>query len=103
VTSSSGFRDTYFVASNMSVAVVGDVQHDDIFAKLATSFADLRTRPPLIWAPVHSKMAVPRLSNAAFMKSPLKRDCPLIDEGAGAVNRDPDFLPPKSKAGTPAA
>jgi predicted Zn-dependent peptidase len=38
-----GFRDTFFVASNMSVAVVGDVQHDDIFPKLAAAFADLRT------------------------------------------------------------
>jgi len=39
------FRDTYFVASNMAVAVVGDVQHDDVFAKLAAAFADLRTGP----------------------------------------------------------
>jgi predicted Zn-dependent peptidase len=39
------FRDTYFVASNMSVAVVGDVQHDQIFSKLADAFANLRTGP----------------------------------------------------------
>ncbi|MCC7367800.1 MAG: insulinase family protein [Chloroflexi bacterium] len=38
-----GFRDTYFVAGNMVVAVVGNVKHDEVFAKLATAFADLRT------------------------------------------------------------
>jgi predicted Zn-dependent peptidase len=39
------FRDTYFVAGNMAVAVVGDVQHDTVFEKLAASFAGLRTGP----------------------------------------------------------
>jgi predicted Zn-dependent peptidase len=39
------FRDTYFVASNMAVAVVGDVQHDQIFPRLADAFANLRTGP----------------------------------------------------------
>ena len=33
------FRDTYFVAGNMAVAVVGNVKHEAIFQKLATAFA----------------------------------------------------------------
>jgi predicted Zn-dependent peptidase len=37
------FRDTYFVAGNMAVAVVGDVEHDEIFQKLGVAFAGLRT------------------------------------------------------------
>src|SRR6185503_14883778 len=28
------FRDTYFVAGNMAVAVVGDVEHEEMFEKL---------------------------------------------------------------------
>jgi predicted Zn-dependent peptidase len=39
------FRDTYFIDSNMVVAVVGDVQHDEVFAQLADAFSGLRTGP----------------------------------------------------------
>jgi len=39
------FRDTFFVANNMAVAVVGDVKHDEVFQKLAAAFADLRQGP----------------------------------------------------------
>jgi predicted Zn-dependent peptidase len=39
------FRDTYFVAGNMVVAVVGDVQHEAVFKKLGDAFADMRTGP----------------------------------------------------------
>lgn len=39
------FRDTYFVAGNMVVAVVGNVKHEQVFAQLAKAFADLRTGP----------------------------------------------------------
>ena len=48
------FRDTYFVAGNMVVAVVGDVEHEAVFQKLATAFADMRTGPipPKNTAPV---------------------------------------------------
>ena len=48
------FRDTYFVAANMVVAVVGDVQHDEVFGKLAEAFADQRQGPvpPRNTAPV---------------------------------------------------
>ena len=48
------FRDTYFVANNMVVAVVGDVQHDEVFQKLSDAFAGMRTGPfpPKNTAPV---------------------------------------------------
>lgn len=55
------FRDTFFVAENMVVAVVGDVQHDDVFQKLTTAFAEMRRGPvpPKNTAPVPP--LVPRL------------------------------------------
>lgn len=48
------FRDTYFVAGNMAVAVVGDVKHEEVFEKLAAAFAGLRQGPvpPVNAAPV---------------------------------------------------
>jgi predicted Zn-dependent peptidase len=48
------FRDTYFVAGNMVVAVVGDVQHEAVFQKLGGAFAEMRTGPipPKNTAPV---------------------------------------------------
>ena len=53
------FRDTYFVASNMAVAVVGDVQHDEVFARLATAFEGMRTgpTPPPNAAPIPPQVA----------------------------------------------
>ncbi len=39
------FRDTYFVAANMTVAVVGDVDHRVVFPKVAAAFANMRTGP----------------------------------------------------------
>ena len=39
------FRDTYFVAGNMAVAVVGDVKHEEMFTKLAQAFAEMRAGP----------------------------------------------------------
>ena len=51
------FRDTYFVASNMVVAVVGDVEHEEIFEKLADAFAGMRTGP----APPSNAAPVPPL------------------------------------------
>lgn len=41
----TSFRDTYFVAGNMAVAVVGDVEHQEIFRKLVAAFAALQTGP----------------------------------------------------------
>jgi zinc protease len=41
----TSFRDTYFVAGNMAVAVVGDVQHDAIFKQLGEAFVGMRTGP----------------------------------------------------------
>jgi len=48
------FRDTYFVAGNMVVAVVGNVSHEEMFQKLGVAFADVRTGavPPKNGAPV---------------------------------------------------
>jgi predicted Zn-dependent peptidase len=53
------FRDTYFVASNMVVAVVGDVDHRQVVEQVATAFADLRTGPvpPFKAAPVPASVA----------------------------------------------
>ncbi|MFN8636852.1 MAG: pitrilysin family protein [Chloroflexota bacterium] len=53
------FRDTYFVAGNMAVAVVGDVKHDDVFKKLGAAFATMRTGPipPPNTAPVPPRVA----------------------------------------------
>jgi predicted Zn-dependent peptidase len=39
------YRDTYFVASNLVVAVVGGVRQEEIFPRLAAAFADLRQGP----------------------------------------------------------
>ena len=39
------FRDTYFVANNMVVAVVGNVRHEEAFPKIAAAFADMRSAP----------------------------------------------------------
>ena len=56
------FRDTYFVAGNMVVAVVGNVKHDAIFQQIATAFAEQRTgpMPPSSAAPLPP--AVPRMN-----------------------------------------
>lgn len=39
------FRDRYFVANNIVVAVVGNVGHEATFEKLATAFAGMRAGP----------------------------------------------------------
>ncbi|MCC6174678.1 MAG: insulinase family protein [Chloroflexi bacterium] len=39
------FRDTFFVAPNMTVAVVGNVQHDAVYEQAARAFAGLRVAP----------------------------------------------------------
>jgi predicted Zn-dependent peptidase len=39
------FRDTYFVANNMVVAIVGNVSHDEVFPKVAAAFANMRQGP----------------------------------------------------------
>lgn len=40
-----GFRDTYFVASNMVVAIVGNVKHEAVFPKVAAAFSEMRQGP----------------------------------------------------------
>jgi predicted Zn-dependent peptidase len=39
------FRDTYFVANNMVVSVVGNVKHEEVFEKVGSAFAEMRTGP----------------------------------------------------------
>ena len=51
------FRDTYFVAGNMAIAVVGDVKHDEIFVKLSEAVLGMRTGP----APARNSAPVPPL------------------------------------------
>jgi predicted Zn-dependent peptidase len=41
----TSFRDTYFVANNMVVAVVGNVRHEEVFAQVGAAFAEMRTGP----------------------------------------------------------
>lgn len=41
----TSFRDRYFVAGNMVVAVVGNVKHQAVFEQLEVAFNDLRTGP----------------------------------------------------------
>jgi predicted Zn-dependent peptidase len=36
------YRDTYFVTSNMVVAVAGNISHEDAFAKIGAAFANMR-------------------------------------------------------------
>ncbi|MCI0345663.1 MAG: insulinase family protein, partial [Chloroflexi bacterium] len=53
------FRDTYFVAGNMVVAVVGDVDHRRVIPRVAAAFEGLRggVGPPTIKAPMPPQTA----------------------------------------------
>src|SRR5205823_10141100 len=55
------FRDTYFVSNNMVVAVVGNVRHDDVFAKVGAAFAEMRTGPRPHFHPASPPSAQARL------------------------------------------
>jgi predicted Zn-dependent peptidase len=39
------YRDTYFVTTNMVVAVAGNINHDEAFAKIGAAFAGMRQGP----------------------------------------------------------
>jgi predicted Zn-dependent peptidase len=80
------FRDTYFVAANMAVAVVGDVQHEAMFAKLGQAFADMRQGPvpPLNGAPV------PPLTARLQMDSSPAQQARIILGGPTAGYDSPD-------------
>jgi predicted Zn-dependent peptidase len=47
------YRDTYFVTGNMVVAVAGNINHEDAFAKIGAAFANMRhgTRPDIATVP----------------------------------------------------
>jgi predicted Zn-dependent peptidase len=54
------FRDTYFVANNTVVAVVGNVQHDEIFARVGAAFTDMPSGPPPPFHPAAPPAPGPR-------------------------------------------
>ena len=54
------FRDTYFIANNMVVAVVGNVQHEEVFAKVEQAFSEMRTGPSPDFHPAPPPEAVAR-------------------------------------------
>jgi predicted Zn-dependent peptidase len=54
------FRDTYFIASNITVAVVGNVQHDEVLPKVQTAFANMRTGPQPAFHPAQPPPTVAR-------------------------------------------
>ena len=68
----TSFRDTYFVAGNMAVAVVGDVQHDEIFRKLGQAFVGMRAGP----APPKNSAPVPPLTSSASRPTPRRPSRP---------------------------
>jgi zinc protease len=45
------FRDRFFRASNMVVAVVGNLRHEEVEAKVAAAFAGMASGPPPVWTP----------------------------------------------------
>jgi predicted Zn-dependent peptidase len=51
------FRDTYFVANNMVVAVVGNVRAEEVFAKVGQAFAEMRTGPKPSFHPAAPPLA----------------------------------------------
>lgn len=55
------FRDTYFVANNMIVSVVGNVQHEEVFAKIGSAFAEMPTGPEPRFHPAKPPTVQPRL------------------------------------------
>jgi predicted Zn-dependent peptidase len=59
------FRDTYFVANNTVVAVVGNVQHEEVFAKVETAFAGMPSGPRPSFHPAPPPPADGRLVEGA--------------------------------------
>jgi predicted Zn-dependent peptidase len=55
------FRDTYFVANNMVVAVVGNVRHEDVFNQVGVAFADMPTGSQPRFHPAPPPVAQARL------------------------------------------
>jgi predicted Zn-dependent peptidase len=59
------FRDTYFVANNMVVAVVGNVQHEEVFGKVEAAFANMPAGPRPFFHPAPPPPADDRLVEGA--------------------------------------
>jgi predicted Zn-dependent peptidase len=55
------FRDTYFLANNMVVAVVGNVQHENVFDRVGVAFADMPTGPQPFFHPAPPPIAQARV------------------------------------------
>jgi predicted Zn-dependent peptidase len=55
------FRDRYFVASNMVIAVVGNVQHEAVFEQVGAAFAAMRTGPKPMFHPAPPPQTTARL------------------------------------------
>jgi len=45
------FRDRFFRASNMVVAAVGNLRHEEVEQQVAAAFAEMPSGPPLTWTP----------------------------------------------------
>jgi predicted Zn-dependent peptidase len=80
------FRDTYFVAGNMAVAIVGDVKHEEAFAKLARAFADMRTGP----VPPRNSAPVPPLTARLQVDTSPAQQARLIVGGPTVGYDNPD-------------
>ncbi|SRR5579884_407719 len=62
------FRDRFFRASNMVVAAVGNLNHEEVEQKVAAAFADMPSGPPQTWTPAplpQAKQRTERLSVGA--------------------------------------
>ena len=83
------FRDTYFVAANMAVAVAGNVDHWRVFGALEGQFAGLRTGPipPFKVAPIP-----PARANVVTAQSPGQQARILLG-GPGPGQDSPDRYP----------
>jgi predicted Zn-dependent peptidase len=83
------FRDTYFVAGNMAVAVAGTVEHEQVFRSLDAAFAGLRTGPvpPFVVAPIP-----PARANLVTAASP-GQQARIVLGGPGPGQLDPDRYP----------
>jgi predicted Zn-dependent peptidase len=55
------FRDTYYIASNMVIAVVGNVRHEATFEQVAAAFAGMRTGPRPVYRAAPPPKAQPRV------------------------------------------
>jgi predicted Zn-dependent peptidase len=80
------FRDTFFVAENMVVAVVGDVRHEEVFRKLGPAFAEMRRGP----VPPKNTAPVPPLVQRTQTDTSPGQQARVIAGGATVGHDSPD-------------